>query len=109
MGLGFAVAFWGVCGTLFFNDSWRCAYFMVLCTMSDWLYVTTSMNMARMQRQLQYAKIGVSHFQTYCEISKVAISLLGGVKTKRKTAANGEESGSSKAVALSCCNCMASE
>ncbi|KAK2976035.1 hypothetical protein RJ640_029908 [Escallonia rubra] len=40
----------------------------------------------------------------------MAISLLPGVKKKRKTGANGQESGAAtKSVTLSCCNSMASE
>ncbi|PON42105.1 hypothetical protein PanWU01x14_284120, partial [Parasponia andersonii] len=37
--LGFVVGFWGVCGTLIFNKSWRYAYFKTLNNAGDWLYV----------------------------------------------------------------------
>ncbi|KAG5629280.1 hypothetical protein H5410_000997 [Solanum commersonii] len=30
MAIGFALSFWGVCGSLFFNRSWRHAYFRFL-------------------------------------------------------------------------------
>ncbi|XP_062013947.1 receptor-like protein EIX2, partial [Rosa rugosa] len=41
MGLGFAVGFWGVCGSLIFNRSWRYTYFGFLNVLLDWLYVRT--------------------------------------------------------------------
>ncbi|KAJ9679641.1 hypothetical protein PVL29_021539 [Vitis rotundifolia] len=45
--LGFIIGFWGVCGTLLFNSSWRYAYFQFLSKIKDWLYVTTTVNMNR--------------------------------------------------------------
>ncbi|KAL6320104.1 hypothetical protein AAG906_004613 [Vitis piasezkii] len=51
--LGFIVGFWGVCGTLLLNNSWRYAYFHFLNKIKDWLYVTTTINMARLWRSLQ--------------------------------------------------------
>ncbi|KAL6320129.1 hypothetical protein AAG906_004638 [Vitis piasezkii] len=51
--LGFIVGFWGVCGTLLLNNSWRYAYFQFLNKIKDWLYVTTTINMARLWRSLQ--------------------------------------------------------
>ncbi|KAH0979475.1 hypothetical protein GBA52_006652 [Prunus armeniaca] len=39
MGLGFAVGFWGVCGTLLLNKSCRYTYFNFLTFLNDWLYV----------------------------------------------------------------------
>ncbi|KAJ9678537.1 hypothetical protein PVL29_020660 [Vitis rotundifolia] len=51
--LGFIVGFWGVCGTLLLNNSWRYAYFRFLNKIKDWLYVTTTINMARLRRSLQ--------------------------------------------------------
>ena len=41
MGVGFAVGFWGVCGGLFFNKTWRHAYFKFVNDKKDWFYVTT--------------------------------------------------------------------
>ena len=41
MGVGFAVGFWGVCGGLFFNRTWRHAYFKFVNDKKDWFYVTT--------------------------------------------------------------------
>ncbi|KAJ9678926.1 hypothetical protein PVL29_020971 [Vitis rotundifolia] len=51
--LGFIVGFWGMCGTLLLNNSWRYAYFQFLNKIKDWLYVIIAINMARLQRSLQ--------------------------------------------------------
>ncbi|KAL6289276.1 hypothetical protein ACE6H2_006786 [Prunus campanulata] len=51
MGIGFAAGFWGVCGTLIFNQSWRYAYFKFLNDLNDWLYV----RIALIKRQLKLA------------------------------------------------------
>ncbi|KAJ9697344.1 hypothetical protein PVL29_009241 [Vitis rotundifolia] len=51
--LGFIIGFWGVCGTLLFNSSWRYAYFQFLSKIKDWLYVTTMVNMNGIRRSLQ--------------------------------------------------------
>ncbi|RVW78954.1 Brassinosteroid LRR receptor kinase BRL2 [Vitis vinifera] len=51
--LGFIVGFWGVCGTLLLNNSWRYAYFQFLNKIRDWLYVIIAINMARIQRSLR--------------------------------------------------------
>ncbi|XP_016650089.1 PREDICTED: LRR receptor-like serine/threonine-protein kinase GSO2 [Prunus mume] len=51
MGIGFAAGFWGVCGTLIFNRSWRYAYFKFLNNLNDWLYV----RIALIKRQLKLA------------------------------------------------------
>ncbi|KAL6311417.1 hypothetical protein AAG906_035517 [Vitis piasezkii] len=51
--LGFIVGFWGVCGTLLLNSSFRYAYFHFLNKIKDWFYVTTTINMARVRRSLQ--------------------------------------------------------
>ena len=50
MGLGFFVGFWGVCGSLILNRSWRHAYFLLLIYLKDWLYVTTVVQFARLQK-----------------------------------------------------------
>ncbi|XP_050386412.1 receptor-like protein EIX2 [Argentina anserina] len=36
MGLGFVVGFWGVCGSLIFNRSWRYAYIKFITDIKDW-------------------------------------------------------------------------
>ncbi|VVA35927.1 Hypothetical predicted protein [Prunus dulcis] len=51
MGIGFVAGFWGVCGTLIFNRSWRYAYFKFLNNLNDWLYV----RIALIKRQLKLA------------------------------------------------------
>ncbi|XP_030936555.1 receptor-like protein EIX2 [Quercus lobata] len=52
-GFGFAISFWGVCGSLLLNRSWRHAYFLLLDNMKNWLYVTTAVNIARLRRNFQ--------------------------------------------------------
>ncbi|XP_023881011.2 receptor-like protein EIX2 isoform X2 [Quercus suber] len=44
MGVGFAVGFWAVCGVLFFNRTWRHAYFKFFDDVKDWVYVTIVLN-----------------------------------------------------------------
>ena len=51
--LGFIASFWGVVGTLVLNMSLRVAFFRFLNGFKDRLYVAISVNMARVQRQLQ--------------------------------------------------------
>ena len=51
--LGFIAGFWGVVGTLVLNMALRVAYFRFLNDFKDRLYVAISVNMARVQRQLQ--------------------------------------------------------
>ncbi|XP_059624900.1 receptor-like protein EIX2 [Cornus florida] len=53
MGLGFGVGFGGLFGTLVLKRTWRYAYFKLLNNITDWLYVTAAVNMARLQRRLQ--------------------------------------------------------
>ena len=48
--LGFIIGFWGVCGTLLLNGSWRNAYFQFLNKIKDQLYVITTINMNRLRR-----------------------------------------------------------
>ncbi|XP_065623465.1 receptor-like protein EIX2 isoform X2 [Quercus suber] len=50
---GFAIGFWGVCSSLVLKRFWRHAYFLLLNNMKDWLYVTITMNIARLQRKIQ--------------------------------------------------------
>ena len=51
--LGFIAGFWGVVGTLVLNMALRVAYFRFLNDFKDRLYVAISVNLARVQRQLQ--------------------------------------------------------
>ncbi|XP_021800684.1 LRR receptor-like serine/threonine-protein kinase GSO1 [Prunus avium] len=53
MGLGFAAGFWGVCGTLIFNRSWRYAYLKFLNGLNDCLYVKIAL--LKQQLKLAYA------------------------------------------------------
>ncbi|XP_048421021.1 receptor-like protein EIX1 isoform X2 [Pyrus x bretschneideri] len=50
LGLGFVVGFWGVCGSLIFNKSWRYTYLKFLNGLNDWLYVRVTL--IRRQRML---------------------------------------------------------
>ncbi|KAH7522758.1 hypothetical protein FEM48_Zijuj07G0172400 [Ziziphus jujuba var. spinosa] len=50
MGVGYVVGFWGVCGTLLFNKTWRLAYFKVLNDLADWIYVMVAVRKAKLLR-----------------------------------------------------------
>ena len=52
IGIGFFVGFWGVCGSLLLKSSWRYAYFRFWDNMNDWIYMTTRVFKARLQRAL---------------------------------------------------------
>ncbi|KAL9323596.1 hypothetical protein ACSQ67_008453 [Phaseolus vulgaris] len=53
LGLGFCVGFWSVCGTLMVKSSWRRAYFQLFITVSDWMYVTVVIFVARMKTRFR--------------------------------------------------------
>ncbi|KAF3435984.1 hypothetical protein FNV43_RR23076 [Rhamnella rubrinervis] len=53
IGVGFAVGFWGLCGTLAYKTSWRHAYFRLLNELGDWLYVAIEVQKTRLRRRLQ--------------------------------------------------------
>ncbi|KAF3435985.1 hypothetical protein FNV43_RR23077 [Rhamnella rubrinervis] len=53
IGVGFALGFWGVCGTLAFKTSWRHAYFQSLNKLGDWLCVTIMVQKNRLRRRVQ--------------------------------------------------------
>ncbi|WKA04221.1 hypothetical protein VitviT2T_022277 [Vitis vinifera] len=57
MGPGFAVGFWGVCGTLIVKDSWRHAYFRLVYDVKEWLLMVISLNVARLRRKLNLGSI----------------------------------------------------
>ncbi|CAH2049703.1 unnamed protein product [Thlaspi arvense] len=50
---GFAAGFFGVCASLFFNRTWRHAYFLFLDRVKDWIYVTTVIKMKQVGRMLK--------------------------------------------------------
>ncbi|CAK9176946.1 unnamed protein product [Ilex paraguariensis] len=52
MVLGFILSFWAVFGTLLLKRSWQHAYFQFLNAIKDWIYVTTAVYAARLQRKL---------------------------------------------------------
>ncbi|XP_017984555.1 PREDICTED: receptor-like protein 12 [Theobroma cacao] len=53
MGIGFFMAFWGVIGTLLLERSWRHAYFRLLDSWTDSLYVTFMLWSARLERKFK--------------------------------------------------------
>ncbi|PON64120.1 LRR domain containing protein [Parasponia andersonii] len=52
LGVGFALGFLGVCGTLFLNSKCRLAYFRFLNYLEDWLYVMINIRTSRWRRCL---------------------------------------------------------
>ncbi|WKA04212.1 hypothetical protein VitviT2T_022269 [Vitis vinifera] len=57
MGPGFAVGFWGVCGTLIVKNSWRHAYFRLVYDVKEWLLMVISLNVARLRRKLNLGSV----------------------------------------------------
>ena len=45
MGVGLTTGFWAICGSLFFNRTWRHAFFRFADDIKDWMYVTTVIKM----------------------------------------------------------------
>ncbi|XP_050149626.1 receptor-like protein EIX2 [Malus sylvestris] len=48
--LGFIVGFWGICGTLILNTSWRYAYFQFFDNIKDKVALAIALKVARLQR-----------------------------------------------------------
>ncbi|KAI3506143.1 hypothetical protein L1887_28499 [Cichorium endivia] len=48
---GFAVAFWGLCGSLLLKKSWRHAYYGFLNVIKDWVLLRLELGLARLRRQ----------------------------------------------------------
>ncbi|KAK4588525.1 hypothetical protein RGQ29_019505 [Quercus rubra] len=53
-GVGFAIGFWAICGALFFNRTWRHAYFRFADEIKDWIYVTTMIKMNLLEKLRVY-------------------------------------------------------
>ncbi|PON52433.1 LRR domain containing protein [Parasponia andersonii] len=53
LGVGFVIGFWGVCGSLIFNKSWRYLYFKLLNDINDLVYVTAMMTKAKLLRIIE--------------------------------------------------------
>ncbi|GMN69943.1 hypothetical protein TIFTF001_038984 [Ficus carica] len=53
LGLGFVVGFWGVCGSLIFNKTWRYSYFNFLNDVNDWIYVMVAVHKAKLLRMIK--------------------------------------------------------
>ncbi|XVE74797.1 hypothetical protein DITRI_Ditri12bG0047200 [Diplodiscus trichospermus] len=52
MGLGFAIGFWVVCGSLIIKQSWRRAYYKFVNEMKDRLFVFIAVNIARFRKKV---------------------------------------------------------
>ncbi|XP_065618220.1 receptor-like protein EIX2 [Quercus suber] len=50
LGVGFTTGFWAICGALFFNRTWRHAYFRFTNEIKDWIYVTTMIKMNSLEK-----------------------------------------------------------
>ena len=53
MAIGFITAFWGVCGALIFNKSFRYAYFKLLNDVGDRVHVQTKIGKAKLLRMIE--------------------------------------------------------
>ncbi|KAL5568475.1 hypothetical protein UlMin_025050, partial [Ulmus minor] len=51
--VGFVVGFWGACGSLIFQSSWRYSFFGFMTRINDRIYVATRVMKARSQRALR--------------------------------------------------------
>ncbi|KAK9937208.1 hypothetical protein M0R45_014012 [Rubus argutus] len=49
--LGFVIGFWGICGSLILNKSWRYAYFKFFDNMKGKVALATALKVARLQRR----------------------------------------------------------
>ncbi|XP_050289631.1 receptor-like protein EIX2 [Quercus robur] len=54
MGVGFTTSFCAICGTLFFNRTYRHAYFRFADYIKDWIYVTTVLKMNWLLKKIDY-------------------------------------------------------
>ncbi|XP_004308368.1 PREDICTED: probable LRR receptor-like serine/threonine-protein kinase At4g36180-like [Fragaria vesca subsp. vesca] len=52
VGLGFFVGFWGVCGSLIINKSWRYAYYKFFNLLNDQLYLRITLIMRQLKNRL---------------------------------------------------------
>ena len=52
MGVGFAAGFWGFCSVVFFNRTWRRAYFHYLDHLRDLIYVIIVLKVRRLLGKL---------------------------------------------------------
>ncbi|XP_050285517.1 receptor-like protein EIX2 [Quercus robur] len=50
MGVGFTTGFWAICEALFFNRTWRRAYFRFADEVKDWIYETTMIKMNLLEK-----------------------------------------------------------
>ncbi|KAK9291811.1 hypothetical protein L1049_019761 [Liquidambar formosana] len=52
IGPGFAVGFWGVCGTLLVKKTWRYAYFQFVDDIKDWIALMIALKVAALRRKI---------------------------------------------------------
>ncbi|KAG8661804.1 receptor-like protein EIX2 [Manihot esculenta] len=57
MGMGFAAGFVGVCSILYFNDSWRCAWFGLVDRVYNKLWVTIAIKANQVKRKFLRNKL----------------------------------------------------
>ncbi|KAJ7949782.1 putative Leucine-rich receptor-like kinase family protein [Quillaja saponaria] len=57
MGVGFAVSFWGVCSVLFYNRTWRHAYFQFVENMTNYMYVIVVLKMKWINGKLRSSQL----------------------------------------------------
>ncbi|XP_050285512.1 receptor-like protein EIX2 isoform X2 [Quercus robur] len=54
VGVGFTTGFWAICGALFFNRTWRHAYFRFANEIKDWIYVAAMIKMNSLEKLRAY-------------------------------------------------------
>ncbi|KAJ7955493.1 Leucine-rich repeat receptor protein kinase [Quillaja saponaria] len=57
MGVGFAVGFWVICGSLVLKRSWRHAYFLLMINIKDWVYVKIASALGKIMEKLSKLKL----------------------------------------------------
>ncbi|XP_022891711.1 receptor protein-tyrosine kinase CEPR2-like [Olea europaea var. sylvestris] len=61
MAVGFIFGFWGVCGTLVFNNSWGIAFFKLWNSVMDWLYVKIAISKIRLREAFHKFLYNIIH------------------------------------------------
>ncbi|RVW94602.1 LRR receptor-like serine/threonine-protein kinase GSO2 [Vitis vinifera] len=85
--LGFIIGFWGVCGTLLFNSSWRYAYFQFLSKIKDWLLMEVTLGINHLQGTMMMAigsaavKTNYGKFKDHKMCTYMIVSALDGDDT----------------------------
>ncbi|KAL6320623.1 hypothetical protein AAG906_008623 [Vitis piasezkii] len=84
--LGFIIGFWGVCGTLLFNSSWRYAYFQFLSKIKDWLLMEVTLGINHLQGTMMMGirsavKTNYGKFKDHKMCTYMIVSALNGDDT----------------------------